>query len=470
MKLHFWGAARTVTGSMHLLEANGRRILFDCGLYQGRRKIAFEVNRTLPFDPRSIDALILSHAHIDHSGNIPNLVKNGFQGPIWCTPVTAELLDYMLRDSAYIQEHDVIYVNKKRRRQGKHPFEPLYTEADVQDALNLLRPVPYKENFQPLLDRDDITAHFKEAGHMLGSASVSVDVTENNWTKRVVFSGDIGRRHLPILRDPEYVEQADYIIMESTYGNREHPPIENSAEDLRQTVIRTHQRGGKIIIPSFAVGRTQELVYALHKLYEANRIPPLDVYVDSPLAVNVTTVFRNHPEVYDAETLKFMAQDEVDNPFTFDHLHYIRDVEKSKRLNSLTDPAVIISASGMCEAGRILHHLKNNVENPKNTILFVGYQAEHTLGRKILAGEKLVPIFGERYTVRAEVHKLEGYSGHADQNGLVRWLNMARESKTPKKVFLVHGEEESSLDLARLLTQQGYPHTIVPQRGEIFNL
>ena len=467
MELQFWGAAQVVTGSMHLITVNNRKILLDAGLYQGRRKIAFELNRQLPFDPSEIDALIVSHAHIDHTGNIPSLVKNGFRGTIWATHATQDLMSYMLRDSAHIQQYDVRYVNKKRRRQGKVPFEPLYTNDDVDTTLSLVQSVDYHAAFSPL---PGIEARFGDAGHMLGSANITLDIDDNGKHKRLAFSGDIGRKHLPILRDPEFVSDADFIIMESTYGNRLHDPIESTAEILKNQINKTFNQGGKIIIPSFAVGRTQELVYALHKLHDNQDIPLLDIFVDSPLAVNVTKVFRDHPEIYDADIKAFMQNNNIHDAFGFEDLSYIRDVEDSKKLNFLKQPAIIISASGMCEAGRILHHLKNNIEDSRNCVLFVGYQAEHTLGRKILEGQSPVPIFGDRYEVKAEVCRLDGYSGHADKNDLLKWLGKAQETKTPQHVFLVHGEPKNMFPLAENIEKRGIPNVHTPKRGQVFEL
>lgn len=467
MELQFWGAAQVVTGSMHLLTVNNQKILLDAGLYQGRRKIAFERNRQLPFDPGEIDALIVSHAHIDHTGNIPSLVKNGFRGTIWTTRATQDLMSYMLRDSAHIQQYDVRYINKKRRRQGKVPFEPLYTDEDVDTTLSLIQNVNYHTPFTPL---PGITARFGDAGHMLGSANITLDIDDHGTQKRLAFSGDVGRKHLPILRDPEFVSDADFIIMESTYGNRLHAPIENTAEQLKNQINKTFNQGGKIIIPSFAVGRTQELVYALHKLHDAHDIPWLDIFVDSPLAVNVTKVFRDHPEVYDEDIKLFMKNNNIQDAFGFEDLSYVRDVEDSKKLNFLKQPAIIISASGMCEAGRILHHLKNNIEDPRNCVLFVGYQAEHTLGRKILEGQSPVPILGERYEIKAEICRLDGYSGHADKKDLLAWLGKAQETKTPQKVFLVHGEPKNMFPLAKAIEKQGIPHVYTPERGQVFEL
>ena len=467
MRIQFWGAAQTVTGSMHLLEINGYRILLDCGMYQGRRKRAFEINRNLPFNAAGIDVLILSHSHIDHSGNIPTLVKNGFNGCIWCTSATRDLATAMLQDSAHIQENDVKYVNKRRRRQGKRLFEPLYTQEDALNALSLFQSIEYGRPFEPV---PGIRAHLVDAGHILGSSSVILDFEEDGRQRRLVFSGDIGRKNLPILRDPQPVPGADAIIMESTYGTRFHASSGEAEETLKQVVTETHRRGGKIIIPSFAVGRTQEIVYALHQLSHAQAIPKLDIFVDSPLAVNVTEIFRLHPECFDRETRDFMSLTNKHDPFGFADLRYIRDVEDSKALNTLETPAIIISASGMCEAGRILHHLKNNIEDPRNTVLFVGYQAEHTLGRKILRGDEFVPIFGDDYHVRAQVVRVDGYSAHADRRELLTWLGHSRSEGDPQHIFLVHGEPESSRALADEIRSQGLPQVSVPGRGETFEI
>jgi len=467
MELHFWGAAQTVTGSMHLLKANDYNILLDCGLYQGHRKEAFEQNRNFPFDPADIDALILSHAHIDHTGNVPTLVKQGYNGPIWATSATRDLCATMLLDSAYIQENDVKYVNKRRLKQGKVPFEPLYNRDDAVEALNLFQSVGYD---RPFGVAPGVQAYYREAGHMLGSTSVTLDIEENGQQKRLVFSGDIGRKNIPILRDPAPVEGADTIIMESTYGGRFHEPPDEARAKLKAAIIEVSQNRGKLIIPAFAVGRTQEIVYALHELLANNEIPPLDIFVDSPLAVNATEIFRLHPELYDQETRDFLTDSRSRDPFGFEGVTYIRDVAASKALNNLNQPAVIISASGMCEAGRILHHLKNNITNPRNTILFVGFQAEHTLGRKILEGQPVVPIFGDEYPVKAKVMKINGYSAHADHNGLMRWLKTAQDNSSLKKLFIVHGEVESATTLAQAAREQGVPQVHIPARGESFEV
>lgn len=467
MNVQFWGAAQTVTGSMHLVQVNGYNILLDCGLYQGRRKEAFERNRQLPFEAEKIDAVLLSHAHIDHSGNLPTLVKNGFRGPIWMTPATRDLCAVMLRDSAFIQEQDIKYVNKRRKKQGKVPFEPLYTENDVIETLNLIQTVGYKRKFEVL---PGVHAIFREAGHMLGATSISLDVDEFGQFRRLVFSGDIGRQNMAILRDPDIVESVDFLIMESTYGNRFHETSGEARAKLKQAVLDICQTDGKLIIPSFAVGRTQEIVYTLHRLIVKKEIPALDIYVDSPLAVNATEIFRLHPELYDRETLYFLDESNSRDPFGFDSVTYIRDVKDSKALNSLDRPAVIISASGMCEAGRILHHLKNNISNPRNTVLFVGYQAQYTLGCKILEGDPVVPILGEEYPVKAKVMKIDGYSAHADHNGLLRWLQAAQDRSDLKKLFLVHGEPDNAQALARAAFMQGVQEVVVPERGQVFKL
>lgn len=467
MNIQFWGAAQTVTGSMHLLQGPNYNILLDCGLYQGRRKEAFERNKNFPIDPAKVDALILSHAHIDHSGNIPTLVRQGYRGPIWATSATRDLCAIMLRDSAYIQENDVKYVNKRRQKRGQNPFEPLYTESDAVEALNLFQTVGYKRTFQVA---PGVAAYFTEAGHMLGSASVTIDIYSDNGQQRLGFSGDIGRKNLPILHDPAPLEGTDFIIMESTYGQRYHETPDQAKTALKQAVLEIQARRGKLIIPAFAVGRTQEIVYALHELIEHDEIPPIDIFVDSPLAVNATEVFRLHPELYDQETRIFLTETQSRDPFGFERVTYIRNVEASKALNNRQEPAIIISASGMCEAGRILHHLKNNITDACNTILFVGYQAEHTLGRKILEGWPVVPILGDEYPVKANVMKINGYSAHADHNGLLNWLKIAQENSNLKKLFLAHGELAGSEALAQAAREQGVPEVYVPGRGDTFQL
>jgi len=464
MKLTFWGADKVVTGSMHHIETGGQNYLLDCGLYQGRRQEAFAKNSQFPFPASSIAAVLLSHAHIDHSGNLPGLVRNGFTGPIYSTPATADLCTAMLADSAFLQEKDAEFVNKRREHRkaiGRDdgPVTPLYTREDAQQTFQQFHPVPLGE-------RKEIAPglFYKtyDAGHMLGSSSMIVEADG----VRLGFSGDVGRPGLPIIRDPQPLDPVDYLILESTYGDRIHKPLAHAADTLADVVSRTAARGGKIIVPAFAVGRTQQLVLMLHQLIDAKRLPSIPMFVDSPLAVNVTEVFRNHPECYDAEIGKFLTDGE--DPFGFHRLTYVRDVEASKKLNSLRGPCVIISASGMCEGGRVLHHLRNNIEDPRNTILITGYQAVYTLGRKILEKQPEVPIFGEPMRLRAEVCSLDELSGHADQKELIDWIRPI--AKGLKKVFLVHGEEDQSAALAQVIQKAYGIETIQATRGDSVNL
>ena len=398
MQIQFIGAVKTVTGSMHIVEANGCRVLLECGLFQGRRQESYERNCKFPFDARSIAAMVLSHAHIDHSGNIPNLVRAGFAGSIYATAATADLCRYMLLDSAHIQEQDTAYVNKRRSRNGQPPIEPLYTQADVVRALPAFHAIGYH---RPVTIGPGITLQFYDAGHILGSALVVLDIEEEGRTRRLMFSGDLGRKELPILRDPEIVENVQYMMLESTYGNRRHESAEEARQTLRRVVNETYHQNGKLIIPAFAVGRTQDIVYDLHILMMQRKIPALPVFVDSPLATDVTEIYRRHAECYDEDTLALVQQTHKDDAFGFNKLTYIRQIEDSKELNFLREPAIIISASGMCEAGRILHHLKNNIEDPRNTILIAGWQAANTLGRRIVERQPQVQIFGEPYALRA---------------------------------------------------------------------
>jgi metallo-beta-lactamase family protein len=468
VNIQFLGAARTVTGSMHLLTVDGRRILFECGLYQGRRQESFRRNRNLPFDPTTIDAMILSHAHIDHSGNIPTLVKNGYQGNIYATPATRDLCSAMLRDAGYIQEHDAAYVNKKRARSGEPPVEPLYTVADALASLKNFVSVGYGRSF-PVVP--GVTATLHDAGHILGSAIVTLEIEEGDREIRFAFSGDLGRRDLPILRDPVLIEPVDYYITESTYGDRHHDPPTDAEKALRHTVNETYQRGGKVIIPAFSVGRTQEIVYALHRLSSAQKIPELPIFVDSPLSTNVTEIFRLHPECYDEETHRFLDASGHFDPFGFHRLRYIRQVEDSKALNFLREPAVIISASGMCEHGRILHHLKNNIEDTRNTVLIVGWQAPHTLGRRLVERDPVVRIFGQEYKRRAQVKVINAFSAHADRDELLAYTaHLQRANRRLKQVFVVHGEEAASQALAQGIRDQGVPHVLVPEPGQTVEL
>ena len=469
MEIQFHGAVRTVTGSQHLVEVNGRRILLDCGLYQGSRKESYKRNQNLPFDASQVDALILSHAHIDHSGNVPNLVKSGFTGDIVCTYATRDLCSLMLRDSAKIQSYDIQYLNKKRARQKLPPIEPIYSMVDAVESLKQFIGIGYRRPYRLF---PGINLTFYDAGHILGSAIVSLDIEdeENGRSTRLVFTGDIGRPDRPILRDPEFLDHADVLIIESTYGNRIHPELEDASQKLAHIINDTYQRGGKLIVPAFAVGRTQELVYRIHQLSEARDIPPhLPIYVDSPMAIDATGIYRLHPEAYDNEIAEFILENTRGDPFGFDMKRYTRSVPESKELNFLRDPAVIISASGMAEAGRILHHLKNNVEDPRNTILIVGWQAPDTLGRRLVERVPQVKIFGETYDLKARVETINGFSAHADRAELLAWTKHLQPP--PQHTFIVHGEEEASFALAEALQkEQGFPNVAVPELGQRFKL
>jgi len=463
LEIQFIGAAQTVTGSQHLLYINGKKILLDCGLYQGKRKEAFEINRTFKYSPSEIDVILLSHAHIDHCGKIPGLVKNGFNGPIYTTAATVDLCQIMLRDSAHLQERDIYVVNKIRKKQHKNPFEPLYDFDDVEKAMDQFIGVQYS---WPIEVAPGVMATYWDAGHILGSAGILLEINENGKNYRIGFSGDIGRNDMPIIRNPNVLRDLDLLIMESTYGNRLHTVTDEVEEEVAQTVKSVVERGGKIIIPSFAVGRTQLLVYMLHKLFDQNRIPVIPIYVDSPLAVEATKIYQTHPECYDRETYRIFIQSNQD-PFGFGRLTYIKNVEQSKELNDKQEPCIIISASGMAEGGRVLHHLANNIENKKNLILFVGYAAAHTLARKIIDGETEVKIFGEPHKVQAEVKSLDYFSAHADQAELIDYLRLNDKNRL-KNIFLVHGEEEQALPFREKLLQKGFKKVDFPKSGEKF--
>jgi metallo-beta-lactamase family protein len=467
MQLEFWGAAGEVTGSMHLLRVGGRSLLIDCGMIQGRRKQAFERNRNLPFDPASIDAVILTHAHLDHAGNLPTLVRGGFRGRIWSTSATADLCDAMLVDSAHIQKNDVRYVNRRRKRQGKRPFEPLYLIGDVRRTLKRFRAADYGAWFAPI---PGVRARFLDAGHILGSASVLVEAEEGSRTVRVAFSGDIGRKGLPILRDPQVPGGADYVVMESTYGDRIHEPASAAKASLAEFAASTFARGGKLLIPSFALGRTQEVVYSLNQLWEAGELPEMDVFVDSPLAINVTEVFARHPECWDEEMRETQATDSDRDALGFRRRRYVREAEESKSLNARRGPAIIVAASGMCEGGRILHHLANHVWKPTTTVLFVGFQAEHTLGRKILSGQSPVPILGSEVEVKARIERADSYSAHADRAELIAWAARARDTGRVQRYFLVHGEPAASEELAAAIRKDGTADVRIPSPGQAFEL
>ena len=448
---------------MHLLEINGVRILLDCGLYQGKRKEAFERNRNLPFDPRTIDLVLLSHAHIDHSGNLPTLVRRGFKGEIICTPATLDLCDIMLRDSAHLQEKDVEYANKKRRNQGKNPFEPLYLPDDVDDTMRAFRGVPYGQSFAIA---PGATACFYDAGHILGSAVTSIDVMENGKSRRLLFTGDLGRPNMPILRDPVVVEDVQFLITESTYGNRVHPPVGDVVGRLKGFIEDIVGQKSKLIIPSFSVGRTQEIVFMLHDLHHQGRIGTVPVFVDSPLSSKATAVFEKHSECFDKEAINKVLNGH--DPFQFHGLTYVTNLEDSKHLNDMHGPAVIISASGMCEGGRILHHLAHGLGDPRNIVLFVGFQAENTLGRKIVEHQSPVNIFGEPYDVQARIHTINALSAHADRNEFRAYFT----AMGPKveKAFVIHGESAQSEMLAADLRTLGAKEVVVPQPGQTFTV
>ena len=459
MKLHFLGAARTTTGSMHLLELGGKRILLECGLYQGKRKEAFERNRNLPVDPKTLDACILSHAHIDHSGNLPTLVKKGFSGPIFSTPATRDLCKIMLADSAYLQGLDVKYVNKKRARQGKNLFEPLYLPEDAERAVQKMTPVPYGTSKQVAAG---VALTFHDAGHILGSAVVQLDLRENGTTKKLLFTGDLGRAERPILKDPVVVKNPDVLITESTYGNRVHPPRADVLAKLAGLCRNIHERRSKLVIPSFSVGRTQAVLYYINQLFDEGQVERMPVFVDSPLSTRATEVHEAHPECYDSEMQSLIRNGQ--NPFTFKGLTCITDVKDSKGLNAQPGPMIIISASGMCEGGRILHHLKNTITDSRNMVLIVGYQAEHTLGRRLVENIKDIKIFGERFEVRAEVHTINAFSAHADRNELKDYY--ARMGPAVERAFVVHGEEKGALGIADVLTRMGAKNVCIPQPGQ----
>ena len=456
MRLHFHGAAQTVTGSQHLLEINGARLLLECGLFQGHREESNRRNREFRYDPRSVDAVILSHAHIDHSGNLPNLVKQGFAGPIYATGATADLSDIMLRDSGHIQESDAEFINK-RLRKGESPVQPIYTQADAEKVGGLFHSVTYGQRFQPI---PGVTATFFEAGHILGAAGVLLEIQEKGRSVRFWFSGDIGRFKLPLLKDPVLPQPVDYLLMECTYGDLSHNDPEEAYEAVRSVVSKTAARGGKVIIPSFAVGRTQELVFDLNRMRAEGELDHLPVYVDSPLAVNTSDVFRRHPEYFDEETREFVRQNRGP-ALDFPGLRYVRTLEESKALNDRREPMIILSASGMAEAGRILHHLKNNIGDPRNTVMIVSWQAPHTLGRRLADGDQTVKIFGESYDVRAEVVTIPGLSAHAGQDLLVKYA--ASIKGQVKKVFLIHGEQVPAQALTEKLADQALRHVFYPE-------
>lgn len=475
IRLQFWGAAQTVTGSSHHLECAGQHVLLDCGLFQGRRQEAREINSKLALPAAQLHAVVLSHAHIDHSGNLPLLAKQGYRGPIYTTPATVDLCAQMLKDSAHIQESDAKFILKRRNRrrsigldEGTPAVEPLYSQEDAAQAMEQF--IPVKLHQPQLLAGSTADAGFTvtsyDAGHMLGSTCVLVEARERGQMTRLMFSGDVGRKQLPIIRDPEAAPAAEYLIMESTYGNRLHQPVGPVKKKLANLVNRTVRSGGHIVMPAFAVGRTQQVVMLLHELINEKAIPDIPIFVDSPLAVNVTDVFRKHEDEWDEGARQFASLSQ--DPFGWQRLRYIRTVEESKALNGLRIPFIVISASGMCEAGRVLHHLKNSVENPRNLVLITGFQAQNTLGRAIVQRQPEIKIFGEPMRLRAQVDSIGELSGHADQRELLQWM----EPMAPalKKVFLVHGEPDAQQTLKAEI-EKLYKHDVVcPKRGDRYEV
>ncbi len=466
MKLKFLGAAREVTGSKTLLTTDsGKRILFDCGMFQGKGLETDGMNRDLGFDPSLIEHIILTHAHIDHSGLIPYVFTRGFRGSIVCSNATRDLCSIMLADTAYIQEHDTKTFNKRRAKKGLPLVTPIFTQEDAKEVMALFIGVPYDMNFR--ID-DKIKVKFTNTGHMLGSGVANLLVTENGRTTRLAYTGDIGRPSSRILAPPKPFPQTDFLITESTYGDRLHQDLFSADDELLKTVNHTCvEKGGKLIIPSFSVGRTQEIVYSLNKFFNQGKLPRVEIYVDSPLAVNATTIFRMHPECFNREILKVMETDS--DPFGFNSLTYITRQEDSKKLNDSKKPCIIISASGMMEAGRIKHHLANNISNPQNTILIVGYCSPVTLGARIARGDKEVSIFGTVYRVNAEVKSIDSFSGHGDYNEMIDFLSCQNKSEI-QKTFLVHGEYETQVNYSGRLQESGFNNIQIPAMRQEYTI
>jgi metallo-beta-lactamase family protein len=464
MKIHFFGAARTTTGSMYFIEVNGKNLLLECGLFQGHRTESVSLNLNFPFDPKAVDAVVLSHAHMDHAGKLPNLVKQGYAGKIHCTSATRDLCSIMLIDSAHIQEQDAIFVSKVRAKKHLPPVEPLYTTVDAEKTVAQLAAVDYEQSFQPI---PGVTVTFRDAGHIIGSAQVILDVQEGARKFRYLFSGDVGRGGDELLRDTIPVENVDYLQIESTYGGREHAVRIDADAIVGKLVSETFRQGGKVIIPAFSVGRTQQIVYVLHELICAGKLPPVPMFVDSPLSLHATEIYKKHPECLRDTIYDTLCHNE--NPFGMANLTYISSAEESKKLNDLKNSIVIISASGMCEAGRIRHHLANNISDAKNLILFIGYCAEGTLGNQITAGKNPVNIFGEPHEVRAKVVALDTYSGHADKNELKSYVQ--KISGDIKKIICIHGEESQCLAHAETLKQmKPKAEVIVPEYKQVVEI
>jgi metallo-beta-lactamase family protein len=466
MKIKFLGAARTVTGSKHLITTHcGENFLLDCGFFQGKGQESDVMNRDFCFNPVDISFLILSHAHIDHSGNIPNLVKQGFKGKIYATPATIDLCKIMLKDSAHIQENDLKHVNKRRRNRGEDLLHPLYDVKDVENTIKLFVPVQYNKTFKIT---ENISLLFTDSGHILGSAAVNLEIKEGEVLKKICFTGDIGRYKSAILKDPQTFPQCDILISESTYGDRKHTDNELSSQQLLEAIRYTCvEKKGKLIIPAFSLGRTQEIVYALDKMETEGILPHIKVFVDSPLSINATDVMRAHPECFNDSMIKYMEKDA--DPFGFKKLHYVQDVEESKKINSIKEPCIIISASGMIEAGRIKHHVANNISESKNTILIVGYAEPSSIGGKIRSGASVVKIFGEEFVVNADVIVLDSYSAHADYEEMFTYFECQDISKI-KKVFLVHGEYETQLNFKEKMLDKGFRNITIPALKDEFEV
>ncbi len=460
LSIGFQGAARTVTGSRHRLRFGGQAWLFDCGLYQGHRDEADQVNRSFAFPPAELDGVVVSHAHLDHTGNLPTLVAQGFRGPIHATAATADLSRPMLADSAFLMERDLEHVNRRRQAKRQPPRRPLYRPADVVPTLERLEPHAYHA---PWALAENVRAEYWDAGHILGSALTVFEFSANGRRLRLGLSGDLGRPRRPILRDPEVFPGVDVLVLESTYGDRRHPPEAETVVALRDVVLRTLGRHGRLIVPSFAVERTQELVATLHDLFESGQVPEAPIFVDSPLARVATDVYRQHPECFDEETRRAFVN-ENGAPFGFARLRYVSTPEESKALNERREPCIIVAASGMCEGGRILHHLQHGLGDARNTVLFVGYQAEGTLGRKLKEGAEVVNIFGEPVERRCEVAALDGFSAHADQGEILEWAG--RLEPSPRRVYLVHGDVAAAETLAGLLRERLGAEVGIPQPGE----
>lgn len=464
MKLKFLGAAKTVTGSSYMLETDdGKNFLVDCGMFQGNRERE-ELNRAgFPYFPGDIDFLLLTHAHIDHSGLIPKLVKDGFRGEIVTTEATADLCGIMLPDSGHIQEMEAEWHNRKGRRAGQEEIEPLYTAEDALASLKYFRRVKYDQQVELT---PQVRVCFRDAGHILGSAIIEMWVKDGSREIKIVFSGDLGNIDQPIIRDPAIIEGADYLVLESTYGGRLHETNEDKVQKLHEVLVNTLKRRGNLVIPSFAVGRTQDLLYELNKLFESGALPRIPTFIDSPLAVSATEIFRRNSDCFDEDTRRLLANH--DDPFAFEGLAYVRTVEESKAINELQHPVIIISASGMADAGRIKHHLKHNLWRPECSVLFVGYQAEGTLGRQLYDGAKLVTVLGEKVAVKAKIYSIDGFSAHADQRGLLNWLG--RMEQLPRTVFVVHGEEEAAVTLSDKIAEEYGIQCFIPERGDVTEL